>query len=69
LAAGQGNRTTQVPESYHARTDGWNCQRSRRLQEHPEFTFFVAGMNAYFLAYRKTRAAMLKAADSGECGR
>lgn len=35
------------------------------IYEHPEFATFIAGMNAHFTAWRKKRAAKLKALEAG----
>jgi type I restriction enzyme M protein len=35
------------------------------IYEHPEFTTFIAGMNAHFAAWRQTSAATLKALQAG----
>ena len=35
------------------------------IYEHPEFTAFIAGMNAHFAAWRQTSAATLKALKAG----
>jgi type I restriction enzyme M protein len=35
------------------------------IYEHPEFASFIAGMNAHFTAWRKKRAAKLKALEAG----
>ena len=42
-----------------------HSQLKQTIYEHPEFTAFIAGMNAHFAAWRQTSVAMLKALQAG----
>ncbi len=42
-----------------------HSQLKQTIYQHPEFTAFIAGMNAHFAAWRQTSGAMLKALQAG----